>query len=113
MNVTQGLSKIKKWIALYIGAVSLILVPLYIKGSYFGLIELKARVFLYTAIPAVLPAAVLAAAEFFFDRGSRHKIVKTSTVLTVADREQRMEGRITHDSGPDLSHDHCFQTFSV
>ena len=37
MNVTQGLSKIKKWIALYIGAVSLILVPLYIKGSYFGL----------------------------------------------------------------------------
>ena len=45
MNVTQGLSKIKKWIALYIGAVSLILVPLYIKGSYFGLIELKARVF--------------------------------------------------------------------
>ena len=32
---------------------------------------------------------------------------------TVADREQRMEGRITHDSGPDLSHDHCFQTFSV
>ena len=81
MNVTQGLSKIKKWIALYIGAVSLILVPLYIKGSYFGLIELKARVFLYTAIPAVLPAAVLAAAEFFFDRGSRHKIVKTSTVL--------------------------------
>ena len=81
MNVTQGLGKIKKWIALYIGAVSLILVPLYIKGSYFGLIELKARVFLYTAIPAVLPAAVLAAAEFFFDRDSRHKIVKTPTVL--------------------------------
>lgn len=81
MNVSQGLVKTKKWIALYLGMISLILVPLYIKGSYFGLIELKARVFLYTAIPAVLPAAVLAAAELFFNRDSHHKIVKTSTVL--------------------------------
>ena len=81
MNVTQGLLKNKKWIALYLGTVSLILVPLYIKGSYFGLIELKARVFLFTAIPAVLLAAVLAAAGFILDGGRHRKPVNVSAVL--------------------------------
>ena len=81
MNVTRGLGRIKKWTALYLGVVALILVPLYIKGSYFGLIELKARVFMIAAIPAVLLSAVLAAAEFFFNGDSRQKTVRTSTVL--------------------------------
>ena len=81
MNVSQGLVKTKKWIALYLGMISLILVPLYIKGSYFGLIELKARVFMIAAIPAVLLAAALAAPEFFFNADSRQKTVRTSTVL--------------------------------
>ena len=45
MNQTHSLRKMENRIAVYLGAVSLILVPLYIKGSYFGLIELKARLF--------------------------------------------------------------------
>ena len=68
MNQTQSLRKMKNRIAVYLGIVTLILVPLCIKGSYFGLIELKARAFLYAAVPAVLLAAVLAAATPRFPR---------------------------------------------
>ena len=81
MNQTHSLRKMENRIAVYLGAVSLILVPLYIKGSYFGLIELKARVFLYAAVPAVLTAAVLAAAGIFFDGGRRKSSVRISSIL--------------------------------
>lgn len=81
MNPTQSLRKMITRVAAYLGMVSLILVPLYIKGSYFGLIELKARVFLYAAVPAVLLAASLAAAGIFFDGGRRKNCVRTSTIL--------------------------------
>lgn len=81
MNPTQSLRKMKKRIAVYLGMVSLILVPLYIKGSYFGLIELKARAFLYAAVPAVLLAAVLVAAEAFFDDDRCKNSVRISTIL--------------------------------
>ena len=68
MNSIQNPARIKKWIAVYLGAVSCIFVPLYIKGSYFGLIELKSRAYLYTAVPAVILSGALTAAELFFDR---------------------------------------------
>ena len=81
MNQTQSLRKMKNRIAVYLGIVSLILVPLCIKGSYFGLIELKARAFLYAAVPAVLLAAVLAAAGIFFDGDRRKNSVRKSAIL--------------------------------
>ena len=81
MNQTQSLRKMKTRIAVYLGIVTLILVPLCIKGSYFGLIELKARAFLYAAVPAVLLAAVLAAAGIFFDGGRRKNSVRKSAIL--------------------------------
>lgn len=81
MNQTQSLRKMKNRIAVYLGMVSLILVPLCIRGSYFGLIELKARVFLYAAVPAVILAAVLAAAGIFFDGGRRKNSVRKSAIL--------------------------------
>ena len=68
MNSIQNPARIKKWIAVYLGAVSCIFVPLYIKGSYFGLIELKSRAYLYTAVPAVILSGALTAAELLFDR---------------------------------------------
>ena len=58
MNSTQDPDKILKWTAVYLGAVSCLLVPLFIRSSYFGLIELKARVYLYAAVPAVVLMAV-------------------------------------------------------
>ena len=54
MNSTQDPDKILKGTAVYLGAVSCLLVPLFIRSSYFGLIELKARVYLYAAVPAVV-----------------------------------------------------------
>ncbi len=81
MNQTQSLRKMKNRIAVYLGMVSLILVPLCIRGSYFGLIELKARAFLYAAVPAVILAAVLAAAGIFFDGGRRKNSVRKSAIL--------------------------------
>ena len=81
MNQTQSLRKMKNRIAVYLGIVTLILVPLCIKGSYFGLIELKARAFLYAAVPAVLLAAVLAAAGIFFDGDRRKNSVRKSAIL--------------------------------
>ena len=58
MNSTKDPDKILEWTAVYLGAVSCLLVPLFIRGSYFGLIELKARVYLYAAVPAVVLMAV-------------------------------------------------------
>ena len=58
MNSTKDPDKILEWTAVYLGAVSCLLVPLFIRGSYFGLIELKARVYLYAAVPAVVLRAV-------------------------------------------------------
>jgi len=81
MNQTQSLRKMKNRIAVYLGIVTLILVPLCIKRSYFGLIELKARAFLYAAVPAVLLAAVLAAAGIFFDGDRRKNSVRKSAIL--------------------------------
>ena len=81
MNQTHSLRKMENRIAVYLGIVTLILVPLCIKGSYFGLIELKARAFLYAAVPAVLLAAVLAAAGIFFDGDRRKNSVRKSAIL--------------------------------
>lgn len=58
MNSAKDPDKILKWTAVYLGAVSCLLVPLFIRNSYFGLIELKARVYLYAAVPAVVLMAV-------------------------------------------------------
>ncbi|MCR5812200.1 MAG: O-antigen ligase family protein [Lachnospiraceae bacterium] len=58
MNSTKDPDKILEWTAVYLGAVSCLLVPLFIRSSYFGLIELKARAYLYAAVPAVVLMAV-------------------------------------------------------
>lgn len=58
MNSAKDPDKLLKWTAVYLGAVSCLLVPLFIRNSYFGLIELKARVYLYAAVPAVVLMAV-------------------------------------------------------
>lgn len=67
MNSTKVPDKIAEWTAVYLGAVSFLLVPLFIRNSYFGLIELKARVYLYAALPAVILIAVPVLRGLFID----------------------------------------------
>ena len=73
MNWLQRVDRAKEWIAIYLGAVSCILVPLYIEGSYFGLIELKARTYLRGAIPGIAVMAVLVGIGLFGDRNKSGK----------------------------------------
>ena len=73
MNWLQRVDRAKEWTAIYLGAVSCILVPLYIEGSYFGLIELKARTYLRGAIPGIAVMAVLVGIGLFGDRNRSGK----------------------------------------
>ena len=54
---------IRRWILVYLGAVSFIIVPLYMRYGYFALIGAKARVYLYTAVPALIALVVVEAAD--------------------------------------------------
>lgn len=63
MRITQVSKEIRKWIALYLGVVSCIVIPLYMKHGYIKLIYWKAHAYLVLAIPAVVIAAVAAAVD--------------------------------------------------
>ena len=65
MNSTQVMKAIKKWIALYLGAVSCIVIPLYMKNGYIRLIYWKAHQYLLLAVPAVCIAAVVSVVDLF------------------------------------------------
>ena len=52
---------IRRWVLVYLGAVSFIIVPLYMRYGYFALIGAKARVYLYTAVPALIVLVVVEA----------------------------------------------------
>lgn len=65
MNAIEMRKRIKSWIALYLAAISLIVIPLYTKNGYIRLIYWKARTYLMLAIPAVILAIVVIAADWF------------------------------------------------
>lgn len=54
---------IRRWVLVYLGAVSFIIVPLYMRYGYFALIGAKARAYLYTAVPALIVLVVVEAAD--------------------------------------------------
>ena len=56
---------IRKWAAIYLGAVSCILIPLFMRHGYYSLIYWKSRAYLYAAIPAAAVVAVVEAADLF------------------------------------------------
>ena len=60
-TLEMGKTVIKR-ITVYIGAITYILVPLYMRTGYFNLIDAKARAYLFTAAPAVIAVLVVAAA---------------------------------------------------
>ena len=56
MEKNSKCNQILRWIALYIFAVSLLAVPLYMHNGYFDLIEAKAGIYLKLTIPALISA---------------------------------------------------------
>lgn len=85
MNSIDNKDKCKRWIAVYLGAVSCLLVPLYMKNGYISLIYWKARAFLFLAVPAFVIAAIITASSLIFhnnaDIKSLLKRPKTSHIL--------------------------------
>ena len=65
--------KVEKWILIYLGAVSFIVVPLYMRHGYSVLIAAKAGAYLYTAIPAIVAAIVVEAAELASEKDTDKK----------------------------------------
>lgn len=63
MNSSELGNTIKKWILLYLGAVTYVAVPLYMKNGYYGLIRAKAMAYLYCAVPALIAALVVEVSE--------------------------------------------------
>ena len=64
MNSIKKREGIARWITVYLGAVSFIFVPLFMKTGYFNLIFWKSRAYLYAAIPAVIVMAVITGTAF-------------------------------------------------
>ena len=64
---------IKKWILAYLGAITYIVVPLYMKRGYYSLIRAKAMAYLYCAIPALIAVFVVEAAELSSSGGRKDK----------------------------------------
>ena len=81
MNITKVSREIRKWIALYLGAVSCIVIPLYMKHGYIKLIYWKAHAYLVLAVPAVVIAAAAAAVDVIASiraRGPEREAVEDS-----------------------------------
>ena len=70
MNSIKNKDKTKRWIAVYLGAVSCLLVPLYMKNGYISLIYWKARAFLFLAVPAFAIAAIVAVSSLILNNNS-------------------------------------------
>lgn len=64
MDFDSVKQRIRKWIAVYIGAVSFILIPLFMRHGYYNLTYWKARVYLYAAIPAAIVLVVVEVTGF-------------------------------------------------
>ena len=60
MGSIIGKKRIGKWIAVYLGAVSCIFIPLYMRHGYFSLGYWKVRVYQYAVIPALTVMAATA-----------------------------------------------------
>ena len=58
MDLLKIKKGIRRWAAIYLGAVSCILIPLFMRHGYYSLIYWKSRAYLYAAIPAVAVVAV-------------------------------------------------------
>ena len=54
---------INKRVIAYLGTVTYVIVPLYMRHGYYGLINAKAKAFLYCAIPAVIAVFIVMMAE--------------------------------------------------
>ena len=65
MDLLKIKKGIRRWAAIYLGAVSCILIPLFMRHGYYSLIYWKSRAYLYAAIPAVAVVAVVEAADLF------------------------------------------------
>ena len=59
MNQTVTVNKVRKIIAAYVGIVSTMIVPLYMRNGYFYLIHAKAEAYLYSMLPAIAAMAVV------------------------------------------------------
>ena len=72
---------IRRWIAIYLGAVSCILIPLFMRHGYYTLIYWKSRVYLFAVIPAVAVAVLAAAAEFLSKLIQRSDKAKSESLI--------------------------------
>ena len=72
---------IRRWIAIYLGAVSCILIPLFMRHGYYTLIYWKSRVYLFAAVPAVAVAVLAAAAEFLSKLIQRSDKAKSESLI--------------------------------
>lgn len=81
-----ALQKVLKTAALYLSAVSVILVPLYMKNSYFGLNEAKAGICLRFTAPVALAALLLDAGVYLYsvrlDGYHLHRVRISAFLLT-------------------------------
>ena len=65
MDLLEKKEEVRRWAAIYLGAVSCILIPLFMRHGYYSLIYWKSRAYLYAAIPAAAVVAVVEAADLF------------------------------------------------
>ena len=89
MGLTQVSKAVRKWIALYLGAVSCIAIPLYMKNGYIRLIYWKAHAYLVLALPAVGVTMAVTVLELFLSicRRSNRSIISESRKLMIKKTE--------------------------
>ena len=84
MKLTETGNTIRKWICIYLTTVTYVVVPLYMKNGYFGLIEAKAGIYRYFAMPAIAAALLLEAALLAGKRkNGPGKMPEVSTLLLI------------------------------
>ena len=101
MDLLKIKKGIRRWAAIYLGAVSCILIPLFMRHGYYSLIYWKSRAYLYAAIPAVAVVAVVEAAD----------LLSELTLRSNNDGNSRVVHGIAHDHCPGSEYDHCFTIF--
>ena len=81
MDLIRIKEGIRRWLAIYLGAVSCILIPLFMRHGYYTLIYWKSRVYLFAVIPAVAVAVLAAAAEFLSKLIQRSDKAKSESLI--------------------------------
>ena len=76
MERLKSLNGIRNLIAIYIGAVSAVCVPLYMRNHYFSLIEAKAALYVYSVMPAVIIWIAVNAVEDIRDKDA-NRLLRT------------------------------------